>query len=634
MTRVTPDGTLQKLKRSPPANHRALDRMAIGQRGHIMPSIEINQEQYASTQNVKPSRSDARPGASRSKANSLRHSQGGNTMKKMMRTVSSALLTAAGVGLVGLWDAPGAIAAFSNRPIPENDVIATASPIGSTSHQLIILEQLSNERECWRQTGETVDPLILNFDFVGICGRATGSNGTSLLVDGEDLGWRYSIRVQEQGETLKLTAQSSSDRTAPVLEIGTAQKIDGELVKISLNPGWSITKRIYNGEPVLHYYLTNDRPLDDLLEEARELLPRVPSSNPRTPTRPSSPTQTPSAGNSGQSGAPERPTTSPSPIPTTRPLPNPTQPTTPSRPTLPPPPSPSIQGSGLNYRVIALVNTEEGRQRVRALVPDAFPTTIEGVSVMQAGAFNQLAEAEVMRQRLRIYGIEGRTINIPPSGGTTSTPRPSTGTPSIPTTPQPRVPSRQPSTQPTLPSVPNGRYVVVIDPGHGGRDPGAIGIGGLREVTVVEDISRQVISLLQQRGIQVVVTRNMGQFVDLAPRVSVAERVDADIFVSIHANAISLSRPEVNGAETYYYSSAEGRRLAQTIHQSILQRTGIGDRGVREARFYVLRNTSMPSVLVETGFVTGAQDARRLNDPTFRTRMAEAIAIGILNYLQ
>jgi N-acetylmuramoyl-L-alanine amidase len=576
-----------------------------------MPPIETHQEPQLSPQDAKPSKLGAHPDAFLSKAKSLRHPQGSNTMKKMMKTVSSALLTTVGLGIAGLWNTPAAIATFSNRPIPENQVVATASPIGSTAHQLIILEQISSERDCWRQNGETIDPLILNFDFVGICGRATGSNGTSLLVDGEDLGWRYSIRIQGEGDTLKLTAQSSSDRTAPVLEIGTAQKIDGELVKINLNAGWSITKRIYNNEPVLHYYLTNDKSLETLLEEARQLLPRVPSSNPRTPTRPSSP--------------PSLPTTLPDVIPPSRPLPSPTQPTTPSRPSSP---APSNQRSTtLNYRVVALVNTDEGRQRVRAIVPDAFPTTVEGVSVMQAGAFNQLAEAEVMRQRLRIYGIEARTLNIQPSGGTTSTPQPNIGTPRTP------APSR-PSSQPTLPSVPNGRYVVVIDPGHGGRDPGAVGIGGLREVTVVNDIAPRVAALLQQSGVQVVMTRGADQFVDLAPRVSIAERADADIFVSIHANAISLSRPEVNGAETYYYSSAAGRRLAQTIHQSILQRTGIGDRGVREARFYVLRNTSMPSVLVETGFVTGSRDARLLNDPTFRARMAEAIALGILNYLQ
>lgn len=201
--------------------------------------------------------------------------------------------------------------------------------------------------------------------------------------------------------------------------------------------------------------------------------------------------------------------------------------------------------------------------------------------------------------------------------------------------PIPPVGTRPPVPSPSgpLPTVPNGRRVVVIDPGHGGPDPGAIGIGGLREVDIVLPISLQVASLLEQQGVQVVLTRNSDRDLDLDPRVQIAERANADLFVSIHANAISLSRPDVNGLETYYYSP-QGGRLAQVIHNTLVRETGMNDRGVRRARFYVIRNTSMPAVLVETGFVTGAQDARLLSDPNFRSRMAVAIARGILQYIQ
>ncbi|WP_204153245.1 N-acetylmuramoyl-L-alanine amidase [Leptolyngbya sp. CCY15150] len=179
---------------------------------------------------------------------------------------------------------------------------------------------------------------------------------------------------------------------------------------------------------------------------------------------------------------------------------------------------------------------------------------------------------------------------------------------------------------------PEGRVVVVIDPGHGGRDPGAVGRGGIQEKDIVLSISNQVASLLEQQGIMVVMTRQDDREVDLQPRVSMAEQANADLFVSIHANAISLSRPEVNGAETYYYSDS-GLRLARVIHDSMLG-TGVNDRGIRQARFYVLVNTSMPAVLLETGFVTGEEDARLLADPAFRTRMAEAIANGIAQYVR
>lgn len=183
-----------------------------------------------------------------------------------------------------------------------------------------------------------------------------------------------------------------------------------------------------------------------------------------------------------------------------------------------------------------------------------------------------------------------------------------------------------------LPRVSNSRPVVVIDPGHGGRDPGAVGIGGIQEKEIVLDISFQVTRLLEQQGVQVVMTRTDDSEIDLQPRVSLAERVNATIFVSIHANAINMSRPDVNGIETYYFDSGEA--LARTIHASMVQGTGANDRRVRQARFYVLRKSSMPSVLLEMGFVTGAEDAARLSDPAYRSVMAASIARGILLYLQ
>ncbi|MBD1870108.1 N-acetylmuramoyl-L-alanine amidase [Cyanobacteria bacterium FACHB-471] len=184
-----------------------------------------------------------------------------------------------------------------------------------------------------------------------------------------------------------------------------------------------------------------------------------------------------------------------------------------------------------------------------------------------------------------------------------------------------------------LPGVPNSRIVVVVDPGHGGPDPGAIGINGIREKDIVLPIALEVASLLEQQGIQVVLTRQDDRDLDLEPRVQIAERSNANLFVSIHANAISMSRPDVNGIETYYYSN-NGLRLAQVIHASVVQNTGSADRGVRQARFYVIRNTSMPAILVETGFVTGRDDAPRLGDPAYRSQMAGAIARGILLYVQ
>lgn len=225
----------------------------------------------------------------------------------------------------------------------------------------------------------------------------------------------------------------------------------------------------------------------------------------------------------------------------------------------------------------------------------------------QIGNLNQLSD------RLLALQLQPAQAVLPPTG-------------SIPV-PQPN----RPTPSASLPRVPNSRVVVMIDPGHGGKDPGAIGIGGLREKDVILPISLQIARRLEQQGVQVVMTRSDDRFISLAGRTQMAKQAGANIFVSIHANAISMRRPDVNGLETYYFANP---RLAQTIHNSILQSVNIRDRGVRQARFYVLRNTSVPSVLVEVGFVTGAEDAPKLASPAFQNQMADAIARGILQYIQ
>jgi N-acetylmuramoyl-L-alanine amidase len=199
---------------------------------------------------------------------------------------------------------------------------------------------------------------------------------------------------------------------------------------------------------------------------------------------------------------------------------------------------------------------------------------------------------------------------------------------SIPTTPPPKNPT--PSVKPR--TVGQKRTVVVIDPGHGGKDPGAIGIRGLQEKNVILPISKKIAALLEQQGIQVVMTRDSDYFVDLGPRPVIADRANAKVFVSIHANSMPANRSDINGLETYYYDT--GQRLARTIHNSILGSIDVRDRGVRKARFYVLRKSTMPSVLVEVGFVTGAIDSPRLGTTAYQNQMAEAIARGILQYLQ
>jgi N-acetylmuramoyl-L-alanine amidase len=186
----------------------------------------------------------------------------------------------------------------------------------------------------------------------------------------------------------------------------------------------------------------------------------------------------------------------------------------------------------------------------------------------------------------------------------------------------------------SLPAVPRGRFTVVIDPGHGGPDPGAVGIGGLRETDVVLDVSLQVARLLQDRGVRVILTRTSEVDVDLPPRVALANSSGAHAFLSIHANALNMERPDVNGIETFYFQSPLSRALASSVQSEVLSVSpGSPDRGVRPGRFFVIRRTVMPSALVETGFVTGELDSPRLATATHRQQLALAIARGLLNYL-
>ena len=185
-----------------------------------------------------------------------------------------------------------------------------------------------------------------------------------------------------------------------------------------------------------------------------------------------------------------------------------------------------------------------------------------------------------------------------------------------------------------LPDVKQNKFYVVLDPGHGGLDPGAIGIGGLRETDVVLDVSRIVKKLLSKKGVKVKLTRNNEIDLDLPPRVSLANKTDANIFVSIHANASRGKRRDINGLETFYYRGWRGRLLAKRIQKQILRVSpGSPDRGVKQGRYYVIKNTRMPAVLVEIGFLTGRLDARRLEKSIHRKRIAYAIAKGILEYL-
>ncbi|MBD1892763.1 DUF3747 domain-containing protein [Coleofasciculus sp. FACHB-SPT9] len=157
---------------------------------------------------------------------------------------------------------PSPAAVFTQKEVEQGKFIAVAAPYGTNSHQLLILEQISDKRACWSESGDrptAVDPLLLNFDFTGICGRSTDSNGYSMRMAGTDLGLKYSFNLVKRDGELVLVGTNFSDRTVPTIEIGRTNGLSDGFMKINLDPAWRFAKRTYNGKTLGHVYLASDQ---------------------------------------------------------------------------------------------------------------------------------------------------------------------------------------------------------------------------------------------------------------------------------------------------------------------------------------------------------------------------------------
>lgn len=217
---------------------------------------------------------------------------------------------------------------------------------------------------------------------------------------------------------------------------------------------------------------------------------------------------------------------------------------------------------------------------------------------------------------------------------------------------------------------------IVIDAGHGGKDPGAVGYRRYREKIVVFKVAKELQKILKSRGYKVYMTRDNDEYVKLSSRTKYANNRNADIFISIHANAVSKRKAnEVNGIECYFLSPSRSSKAKSVAllensadlsdmnmygkdsflnllnHHNILasnklaidlqrgmlgslnkQYKNVTDGGVREGPFWVLVGAQMPSVLVEVGFITHPTEARRLVDNMYRKTLATGIANGIERY--
>jgi len=196
---------------------------------------------------------------------------------------------------------------------------------------------------------------------------------------------------------------------------------------------------------------------------------------------------------------------------------------------------------------------------------------------------------------------------------------------------------------------------ICLDPGHGGKDPGnRVASNEEKRYTLL--LAQEVSGLLAQAGLKVNLTRTRDTFVDLYARPEIARRRGSDVFVSLHFNSAATSRNTVQGSEVYCLTPAgasstnsRGRAsnadsgpgtayldrsilLAYQVQKALTGQLVVEDRGVRRARFVVLKEVPMPAILVEAAFMSHPAEGKRIFDPAYRRKMARAIADGILAY--
>jgi N-acetylmuramoyl-L-alanine amidase len=223
-----------------------------------------------------------------------------------------------------------------------------------------------------------------------------------------------------------------------------------------------------------------------------------------------------------------------------------------------------------------------------------------------------------------------------PNATIPTTPMEPTTTDPTTTTPitTPTDPTQTPVFTPTEPDFgQDGRNIVVIDPGHGGKDPGTKGISNTieKDFTLAVGLKVQAL-LLQEPNIELYMTRVDDTYPTRPERVKLANDLQADVFVSIHGNSV-LESPNANGTETYWYKRQNSKELATIIHKHLLQQMGLKDRRVKEQNFEVIRDTKMAASLVEVGFLSNLSDEAFMLSEDGQNKAAQAIVDGIKEYL-
>lgn len=175
-------------------------------------------------------------------------------------------------------------------------------------------------------------------------------------------------------------------------------------------------------------------------------------------------------------------------------------------------------------------------------------------------------------------------------------------------------------------------FKVVIDAGHGGKDFGASGASGQYEKDFTLSVAKKVEKLLRQEpAIEVFMTRTNDIFLSQESRFrpKYANKLNADVFISIHGN--TFSNPDISGTETFYYHK-NSLLLAETLQKHVVEATGFRDRGVMKKDLFVVKDTKMPAALIEVGYLTNLEDESKMWTDDFQNRVATSIVEGITEY--
>ncbi len=267
----------------------------------------------------------------------------------------------AGAVALGLWSSiqPSQAVTFSQAEVDQSKFVAIAVPRASGYYTLLVLEQRSHKKPCWRESGSgptRVEPLLLNFNFTGICGRSTDSNGYSIRAAGQDLGMSYQLSLQKQKNDVLLLGVPARSGKGKAIELGRTNGIRSGFLKIELKSGWRFTKRTYGGKVLGHVYFSRD----------------------------AAPTYQVAASRSEQKTSAKKVVYNPD----------------------PPSASPDRASGQHSYLVMVIAPTPTQQAKIRARQPSAFQTSHQGQSVMQVGTFSDRTKAESLKTALTRQGFK------------------------------------------------------------------------------------------------------------------------------------------------------------------------------------------------------------------------------------